>query len=265
MSSFVWPLLIGILSLLYLSTFVLLAIVRIATGLSIQRVGYFSLKRIAYAVNDGLKVEIRDINVSVHRPSYARPTWITLRIQDLRVLAESFFLDKETARRSTNAAQYQQHNALQLASSESPRRFSGLADEALGRWARLLEMKERLKRLHAVLAWLRLVDVEFLSASWRISGICTFQVTHSTVAVETRSEVVERGKLFRHKRTSKAAQQPAEWTVILKDIFFCVDGKKPVEILDSCTVNVHGLLYRDVAGLRDTSISLKFGRVFVHQ
>ncbi len=39
---------LGVAVLLYLSSFVLFAVVRITTGLSIQRLGYFSLRRVAY-------------------------------------------------------------------------------------------------------------------------------------------------------------------------------------------------------------------------
>ena len=69
--------LVGFL-LLYLSSFFVFAIVRIATGISIQRIGYFSLRRIAYAPRDGLKIELRGLGLSLHPPTFAQPTWISL-------------------------------------------------------------------------------------------------------------------------------------------------------------------------------------------
>ncbi|KAI5297146.1 hypothetical protein KEM55_005084, partial [Ascosphaera atra] len=71
--------------LLYVSTFIVLAILRVATGISIQRVGYFSLNHVAYALRDGVDIWVRKIGVSFHRPSVAHPTWISISIGEVRV------------------------------------------------------------------------------------------------------------------------------------------------------------------------------------
>ena len=260
MSTSVWPLLIGFLSFLYLLSFVLLAIVRIGTGLSIQRLGYFSLKRVAYAVSDGVRIEIRDVRFHVHRPSYARPTWITLRFRDLKVVVDPVSdTQGGTARFASGSQTHRQSESRAPNVLRSGRR----SDPTTGRWKRLFEVKETLKRLHTKIEWLRFVDVDILNAAYCIIGTCSVQVSSCTIAVDTRYEIVERGRLFRHKDITKQEQQPAEWTILLKNVFLKLDRKSSVEVVDTCAINIHGLLYKDIIGLRDTSVSLKLGRVYI--
>ncbi len=77
--------LLGIFVLLYLSSFVLFAVLRIVTGISIQRVGYFSLRRLAYTPRDGIKFEIRGLGLHVHRPTFSQPTWLSIVVSELVV------------------------------------------------------------------------------------------------------------------------------------------------------------------------------------
>jgi hypothetical protein len=79
---------LGLLVITYLLSFVLFAIIRIATGVSIQRLGYLSLRRIAYTPRDGIRIEIRGLGLHLHRPTFARPTWISVRLTDLKVTVD---------------------------------------------------------------------------------------------------------------------------------------------------------------------------------
>ena len=78
----------GVVVLLYLTSFLFFAIVRIVTGVSIQRIGYFSLRRIAYTLKDGIRVEIRSLGLNVHRPSFAQPTWMSIVIDELAITVD---------------------------------------------------------------------------------------------------------------------------------------------------------------------------------
>ena len=62
----------GLVLLAYLLTFVLFAFIRVVTGVSIQRIGWSSLRRIAFTPKDGLRIEIRGLGLSLHRPTFAR-------------------------------------------------------------------------------------------------------------------------------------------------------------------------------------------------
>ena len=89
------------------------------------------------------------------------------------------------------------------------------------------------------------------------------QVATFTMAVDTRRKMVDRGRLFRHKKDPSGNQRPAEWIFTVKSIFLSAGDNEAVEILDFISVNIHGILYTDREGLRDTSIAVRGGRLHI--
>ena len=145
----------------------------------------------------------------------------------------------------------------------SSSRRSNSAPHRSQTWMKLTQLKEKIKHLHGKIHWIRLVDVELLNTSISVMDIGSLQVGSLIMAVDTRLKTVDRGRLFRHKKVPAGAQRPAEWMFIVKSVLFTPEAKDSLEILDICSLNIHGLLYKDVAGLRDASISLKLGRIHI--
>lgn len=250
--------LVGFL-LLYLSSFFVFAIVRIATGISIQRIGYFSLRRIAYAPREGLLIEIRGLGFSLHPPSFAQPTWISIRLTDLKVTVDTATLAKgktEGPRDLLGSPSPGSPIPEQSATPESTTPRSKT-------WQTLTRIKERLKALHRQINWLALVDVSAINTTIQFVGAGQVQVGSLSLAVDTRSKMVERGKLFRRKKDMSQEQRPAEWIMNVQNVLLAVDGREPTEILDNVGVNLHGLLHKDLEGLRDASVALKVGRLHI--
>ncbi|MCJ1431355.1 hypothetical protein MMC27_000706 [Xylographa pallens] len=259
----------GLVVLFYLFSFVFFAIVRIATGISIQRIGYLSLRHIAYTPRDGIRIDLRGLGLHLHRPTFARPTWISLRLTELKVT-----IDVQTVaggRNNDDQLKYADNDGPSCALESEPqtarpppllrRASSGPARSQT--WQRLTVLKERIKKLHEKIHWIRLVDVEVLNSTWIIKDIASVQLGSLTMAVDTRRRTVDRGRLFRHKKVPAGEQRPAEWMFVIKGMLFTSEGKESIEIIDICSLNVHGLLYKDLAGLRDASISLKLGRIHI--
>ncbi|CAG8055418.1 unnamed protein product [Penicillium olsonii] len=247
--------LVGFL-LLYLSSFFIFAIVRIATGISIQRIGYFSLRRIAYAPKEGLHIEIRGLGFSLHPPSFAQPTWISIRLTELKVTVDSTTLGHGKREQSDGAPESpkpartsEEHTAPEPGRSKT--------------WKTLTRMKEQLKRLHRQINWLALVDVTAINTAVHFVNAGQIQVGSLSLSVDTRSKMVERGKLFRRKKDMSQDQRPAEWIMNVQNVLLNVDGREPTEILDNVGVNLHGLLHKDLDGLRDASVALKIGRMHI--
>ncbi|KAJ5648160.1 hypothetical protein N7490_004532 [Penicillium lividum] len=246
------------LLILYVLSFVLFAVIRIATGISIQRIGYFSLRRIAYTPREGLHIEIRGLGFSLHPPSFAQPTWISIRLTDLKVTLDTATLAKGKPEPP--------RDLLGSSSPGSPIPESPNPDSTTPRsktWRTLTRLKERLKRLHRQIEWLALVDISALNTTAHFVGAGQIQVGSLSLAVDTRSKMVERGKLFRRKKDMSQEQRPAEWIMRVQNVLLAVDGREPTEILDIVGVNLHGLLYKDLEGLRDASIALKIGRLHI--
>ena len=256
--------LLGSLFLLYLLSFVVFAIIRIATGVSIQRIGYFSLRRIAYTPREGIRIEIRSLGLILHRPSFAQPTWISVRIKELKVTIDIKVIK---GRNSSNLNPDQTQDASQFSTDsgnrDKLRRKGKSAAPRSQLWRRLTRIKEQLKSLHQNIHWLCLVDVVASDSILAISDTATFEIGALTAAIDTRRQTVDRGRLFQHKKVPAGDQRPAEWIITIRGVLYTPSGKEPLEIVDNCSLNVHGLLYKEKAGLRDASIALKLGRIHI--
>lgn len=260
--------LVGIL-LLYLSSFILFAIVRIGTGVSIQRIGYFSLRRIAYAPREGIQIDLRGLGLSFHRPSFSQPTWISLRLTELKVTVDLRALkdsEERTRRKGVSPSQPPPPNGSPRiprpdANSGSTRTSSSRSRSET--WKKLTQLKERIKRLHRQIHWLAMVDLVAVNTTVHLVDVGQIQVGSLSMAVDTRRKMVERGRLFRHKKDQSRDLRPAEWMVTVRNILLAVDGREPMELLDNLQLNIHGHMYRDWEGLRDTSVALRVGRLHI--
>ncbi|KAL8768941.1 MAG: hypothetical protein Q9209_004996 [Squamulea sp. 1 TL-2023] len=258
--------LLGLLALLYLGSFVVFAVLRIATGISIQRICFGTLRHVAFTLRDGVRLEIRGLGLVPHRPTFAQPTWVSLRLEELKIIIDPKNLSPSkpasvTSKSAVNGSLNRGNSA-----SSAPRPVLRLPDRNSSRsrtWKRLTQLKERLKKLHEKIHWLCLVDINASGASCVILEVGKLEIGNFHLAVDTRRQTVDRGRLFQHKRLPKADQRPAEWILTVKSVLLTPEGEESLEVLDVCNVNVHGLLYKELAGLRDASISIKLGRIHI--
>lgn len=253
--------LIGVVVLGYLLTFVVFAILRVVTGVSIQRVGYSGLRRIAFSPRHGIRVTIRGVGFSPHRPTFALPTWCSFVITELCVTVDLAALQDGSAKENGLLKSANGHTAKEDAPSRSAAdRRKDVGEEPDRFWYRLTTAKEQIKRLHRKIHWLRLVDLAVHEAEMNVTGVGSLSIERATLSVDTRSQTVDRSRLFQHHKAKPDTQRPAEWKSLIRSVLFTPEGGESTEILDFCTFNVHGLLHRDVEGLRDASIALKLGR-----
>jgi hypothetical protein len=258
----------GVVVLLYLSSFILFAILRILTGISIQRIGYFSLRRLAYTPKDGIKFEIRGLGLNLHRPTFAQPTWISVVLTELAITVDLKAIDGDKTADAEDDESGTVEGAVgpncQFEPKRKPlsRRASFIPPRSKS-WERLTSIKERIKRLHRNINWIRMVDVIAANSSVTMVDVGQIQVGSFTMAVDTRRKMVDRGRMFSHAKTAKKEQRPAEWMLTIRSVLFTPEGSDSLEVLDHATLNIHGLLYKELDGLRDAAISLKLGRVHI--
>ncbi|KAK7990799.1 hypothetical protein PG990_015079 [Apiospora arundinis] len=260
----------GVLVLLYISSFVIFAVLRIVTGISIQRIGYFSLRRLAYTPKDGIKIEIRGLGLNVHRPTFSQPTWLSIVVKELVVTVDIKELeghkdsdDADTDNDSDGEKMAPPRAKKPALRNPLPRRatFGAARSET---WKQLTRIKERIKRLHRNIHWLRMVDVVATDSTVNVLGVGNIQCGSFTVAVDTRHKMVDRARFFFQSRAGINRQkQQAEWIFTLRSVLFQANGGEASEILDNAVLNIHGFLYENLDGLRDAAIALKLGRVHV--
>jgi len=246
--------LLGLLLLAYLFTFVLFAILRVITGVSIQRIGFSGLRRIAFSPRDGITIRIRGIGFTLHRPTFAQPTWISLTITDLQLLVDLQLLLAKRKGPHTDERSGKDNTAGPPTSAREQR---------MRTWKSLLSWKERVKRIHRQVEWLRLVDLLVIGASVAIKDVGTMSLERFILSVDTRTKTVDRSKLFRHHKSKNETKRPAEWKSVVRSVLFTSEGKDSTEVLDFSIFNVHGFIHKEVEGLRDASIALKIGRLTI--
>lgn len=252
--------LLGLVVIGYLFTFVVFAVLRIVTGVSIQRIGYSGFRRIAFSLRNGIKVNIRGVGLSIHRPTFALPTWCSLVITELVVTVDLNAFNESHVK--ANGAFDNANGSTSKAAGTQQGEDQYENEEGHGRlWRRLTDVKEKIKRLHSKIGWIRLVDLIATSAQVEIIGVGSLQVERVTLSVDTRPKTVDRSRLFQHHKTKPDTQSPAEWKSLIRSILFTPEGRDSTEILDYATVNIHGMLHNELQGLRDASIALKLGRL----
>lgn len=268
---------VGALLLLYLFTFVIFAVVRILWGVSIQRLWWSGLRRISYTPREGLHIYVRGIRISLHYPTFAQPTWISLVITELKITVDLRLLGSGRARKSnwsrwTNGTASPPDSPVPkispVSDPETETDFDDTEhdDEAGHRsktWEILVKWKERIKRLQSRIYLLRMIDVVANDSSVVIEEVGSFQLSRFTVAVDTRAKTVDRGRLFQHGKNVDANGKPAEWIFTFRSLLFSPLNQEVSEIIDHATLNIYGMLHRKKEGLRDASISFKFGRLML--
>ncbi|KAF2797992.1 hypothetical protein K505DRAFT_234215 [Melanomma pulvis-pyrius CBS 109.77] len=263
----------GLLLLLYLLSFVVFAFIRVVTGISIQRLGFSGLRRIAFTPKDGIRIDIRGLGFTLHRPTFAQPTWLSVYVTELTVTVDLKEL-REKPRKKKAWAHWGNGSADKLKSGNSTPEISVGEDEVEDTgdeenqrsrtWERLTDAKEKIKRLHRKIRWIRLVDLVASTTTLVVRDVGSVQVGSFSMAVDTRRKTVDRSRLFNHHKPSpNKEQRPAEWLLTLRSVLFTPEGKDSTELLDHCTLNIHGMLYRELDGLRDASIALKLGRLSI--
>ncbi|KAK3048827.1 Protein SABRE [Extremus antarcticus] len=261
---------LGVLVIIYLCTFVIFAVLRIVTGVSIQRVGFSGFRRIGFSLRNGIKINIRGVGLSVHRPTFALPTWCSLVITELVVTVDLNALGEVSEKATGSSAET--NGSLEKANG-TPKKDDGDQQathdnhedaEGHGRlWRRLTEIKEKIKRLHSKIGWIKLVDLLVVDTTLNVVGVASVQLERLSLSVDTRSKTVDRSRLFQHHKTKPDTQTPAEWKSMIRSILFTPEGRDSTEVLDYATVNIHGMLHNELQGLRDASVAVKLGRLNV--
>jgi len=258
--------------LLYLSTFVVFAVLRVITGISIQRVGYLSLKRISLDPRDDVKLEIRKLGLLLHRPTFAQPTWVSLVVQDSHVTLDLRKKDVVTDNSDVNKTGGRGEGGIRRGSwmkptsTDSSGGSDGNGDGDSGRKGNKVvegvrRLKENLKKVHKWIKWICLVDIVVTNTTVTITDVGSIQIGSLTMMVDTRRGTANRNPMFDHCTDVREGQWPIEWIFAIKSVLILTDKKEPTELLDHGMCNVYGVVEEGMAGIRDLAIAFKFGRV----
>lgn len=251
--------LLGVVVLLYIASFVIFAIIRIITGISIQRLGYFSLKRITYEPKQGFKVEVRKLGLLFHRPTYAQPSWVSLVIGDSQFTVD---VRRGKARGNGGSIPNKGHAAHGTYISGTEETDSKKPQKRPF-WEDTEKIRGVMQKLRRILRYMRLVDIIFTNAKFTVVDVGSIQISSTSISVDTRRDA-DRSRLFDHCKTLKQEQKPLELMFTMKNVLFNSCKKESKEILDHCIVNAYGVMEEGVDGILDSAMAMKLGRVNIH-
>ena len=258
------PLAITIIILLYLASFLIFALLRIITGISIQRIGWSGLRHISFTAREGLRIDIRGLGFSCHRPTFVQPTWISIVVTELCITIDQRLFGQKSNNDGKRVWErflsYKRNSLTGHARNEKQAETNSHIDDSKT-WRKITELKDRLKSLHSQTRWLRMVDLVSIGTSLSIPEVGKIEIAHFTLAVDTRRKTSARSRLFQYIRPKSDRQHPLEWYVTVRSVLFAPYGKESTEILDHSLLNIQGLLYEDVEGLRNATVSWKMGRL----
>lgn len=86
--------------IVYLVTLVLFALLRLFTGVSIKRIGYFCVRHISWSPKQGVEVRIGRLGLKPHRPTVAEPGYVTFVLDNLEIVVDpsEIMKDKDASR-----------------------------------------------------------------------------------------------------------------------------------------------------------------------
>ncbi|KAA8899769.1 golgi-body localization protein domain-containing protein [Sphaerosporella brunnea] len=253
---------VGTFVFFLICAFVSFAVLRVVTGISIQRPGYLSFKRISFEPKAGLKLEVRKLGLLLHRPTFAQPTWVTIVVQDSHVTVDLRLKGGGAAEEGGGDAKGDK-NAAGKGGQGAP----ALAEEADENMAGerknklMLRLKEKLQKAHKWLQWISLVDVAITNTTVTIADVGSIQVGSLTLMVDTKRGAANRNPMFDHCTDLNEGARPIEWILGTKSVLLLTTREEPVELLDHASVNVYGVVAKGLDGLRDLAVAFKLGRV----
>lgn len=254
---------LGIVVLLYLASFVVFAVIRIVTGVSIQRLGYLSLRRISYEPKDGIKIEIRKLGLIFRRPTYSQPAWLSFVISDSQITVD---LRKKAGTQDGEDLQAGKNQRRgERDAKNKPQKTEDTGEESKKRkmWDALQKFRSLLNRARKLVRYIRLVDVVITNAALVVTDVGTINIGSTTIMADTRREVVDRSRLFDHCVNLEPQQNPVEIKFSTKSVLFTPDGKESHEILDHCIVHAYGVLESGLEGVKDSAMAVKLGRMSI--
>lgn len=260
---------IGVVVLAYLATFVLFAALRILTGISIQRVGYLSLRRIYFEPRDGIKIEVRRLGLNFHRPTFTQPTWISIVVRDSKITLDlrekpntgdvADVVGKDSVPATPKIRS--RSGSRQRERANSPAGPNG-NEEKTDYVETVRKTKETLKKLHQWINYIKLVDVVVVNTTVKVPDVGSIHVGSVTMLADTRRKGRDRNTMFDHCKKLNDNQHPVEWLVVTKNVlFYSTKSKEPTELMDYASTTLYGVVDEALQGIRDLAISVKIGQV----
>ncbi|KAF3211639.1 hypothetical protein TWF192_008367 [Orbilia oligospora] len=270
--------LLGVVVVFYLCSFLLFAVLRIITGVSIQRFGYLSIRGIQFS-SGGVDFNIVRAGILLHRPTFSQPTWISLVIRDSTISFNPKPKPDISSKpgRVANGKPREEESidpkAKPVRSSEDLLEFlkDGGDDMFKRRTKRQVEETKKLvercrKILHLFrrfVGWIKMVDVIFNNTTFEVRQAGKIQIGAVGASIIARKDSRSHSNYNSCDETEGANSErhPFECVIACRSILLTPQGGKPVLLSDTINLNIGGVLEEKDQVLKDVSIDMKVGKL----
>lgn len=168
---------------LYLVTLVLFALLRLFTGISIRRIGYFSLRHIVLTPRQGVEIRIGKLGIAPHRPTVARPGFLTFTVSNLEIeIDPNATIERDSATPSSGSSQ--EGSEMSRDGEAENGDYDLESDDGLSLFPK------KFFRLFKLVRWMvltiKVIDFQFYSVSLVFTDILTLILTSINLRLDLR-------------------------------------------------------------------------------
>lgn len=264
---------LGYLVILYLLSFLLFAIIRLLTGVSVKRLGYLSLRHVSFSPKPGIQISIGKVGLSFHRPNVARPSWVSVRISNFDLTFDpKIVLDPDHQVTPERKNDDDDGSDSQESSRYCPslHEEGGDNNETDSEWSLVPPRTLLFYIMRFILNYSRYFDFSAASSAITYTGIGSLIIGHFNFRIDLRNIMNNPmkknfvGTLDTHKL--KSGEIPAFCKLTMNDFYIAdsIDDENPRELVDGIVLDVAGFLGTDDLSVKDISLSFKSGKSVIH-
>ncbi|KAF3908642.1 hypothetical protein AA313_de0203483 [Arthrobotrys entomopaga] len=283
--------LLGVIVVFYLCSFLCFAVLRIITGVSIQRFGYLSIRGIRFS-RGGVDFSIVRAGIILHRPTFSQPTWISFVIRDSKISFNPKVIPDEPHKpefksngnihpEEDNEDEEQEDESVDpkakpVRSTEDLLEFlkDGGDDIFKRRTRRQVEETKKLVQrcrkllilLRKYVGWIRMVDVGFQNTTFEVRDAGKIQIGAVSASIITRKDTSSHSGFSTSNEVSEEEgkeRNPFECVIACRSVLLTPEGSGPVLLTDTVNLNIGGVLeeHENDQVLKDVSVDMKVGKL----
>lgn len=253
----------------HIVAFVLFAVIRILTGVSIHRLGFFSLRHISFTLPSGILVEIGKVELDFHRPSFSRPTWITLAVADVSLYNDPF--DESSFNVSTDRSNASPAPGMPSSKTQPETPMSPDCPKTKATNPKHSTWKEAIRRFsdacqkfHRVLKYLKLLDFSIKNVTLIAEDIGKLHIRSQTFSLD---QINPKSKFFTTVLGACGMSKDLDttsivtWRFTIKDIFYEPENSPAEELLDMFQLEVYDVFDKTSKLTKNLSLNIRVGNL----
>ncbi|VVT53361.1 uncharacterized protein SAPINGB_P003535 [Magnusiomyces paraingens] len=260
---------LAIFFLIYLSTFILFAIIRVVTGVSIKRLGFMSLRHISFSPSADTSIFIRSIKLTFHRPTFSRPGWFGIIVNELEVqISLAALLKNKNKKKKKKQTDKKQSHLFVEEDEDGPIWAFSPSSLFLTRFIRLILLNARFFEITLTNTTVSIKDHISINV-----GELTHKVDlRKSAKLQESTKII--GTLDRHKFKQGEAAVVSRFTV--KDIVLTPLNDPTIsnmtrdeflsqtELLDFFDIEVKGIIDVHKLALKGLAVGVRIGTLNLH-